>query len=108
MTLGELIAVLERCDQKVVLHGFHRPHPYRGNYADVAFMLADNISVADMLADAKFVLGDTFTGYKGVKFTMDESTDVYLAERGCTGEALGPRLLDYILKEEASHAAHSL
>jgi hypothetical protein len=98
MTLGELIARLEKEDPALVLpEGFHEPHSYRGIYADLAFEPAQNISVASMLACAREALGNTYQGYKGGDFVMNEYVDVYLARYSECGEQIGPRLLEYMI-----------
>lgn len=100
VTLGELIQALERCDpDKIVRHGFGRPHSYRGYYEQLAFEPMGNRAVVEILADAKAALGATFMGYKGGEYRMDDWTDVWLANYGECGETIGPVLLDYMLKE---------
>ena len=102
MTLGDLIARLKEADpSRVVPHGFHKPHSYRGFYDELAFKPKDNITVADMLSAAEFALNQTFDGYKGGEFTMNEYTPVWLADYGDRGEQLGARLLEYMLTEGA-------
>ena len=50
MTLGELIAELEKHDPETVLpNGFGAPDSYRGVYAEVAFAPRQNVSVREML-----------------------------------------------------------
>jgi hypothetical protein len=83
VTLAELIARLEAANpQQVVTRGFDSPHSYRGDYMDLAFEPATDITVGDMLDAARSALGETFTGYKGGDFTMDGYTDCWLAEYG--------------------------
>lgn len=99
MNLGELIRALEAVeDQDAVLKfGFNNPHSYRGDYYDLAFEPAQNVTVASMLACAKAAVGETYRGYKGGDFTMSEWTSVHLSEWGDTGESIGPFLLRYML-----------
>lgn len=98
MTLAELIAALEAENPaKVLPHGFTRPHSYRGDYMDLSFEPASNITVAAMLADARSALGATFHGYKGGEYEMREYTDCWLAEYGRCGETIGPLLLKLML-----------
>lgn len=86
MMLKDVIRILEREDQeKIVKNGFGVPHSYRGYYDSLAFEPKENVSVADMLKDAKQSMGKTFTGWKGGEFVMDERTDVYIAEIGHCG-----------------------
>lgn len=103
MTLGELIEFLAKRDHAHVPPvGFEHPHSYRGIYSELAFEPARGISIGDMLASAKSALGKTFTGYKGGSFTMGEHSDCYLANYGCSGEAIGVVLLGYMCGEHQS------
>jgi len=53
-----------------------------------------------MLAYAREALGSTYMGYRGGEFTMDEHTDVWIAEYGdSAGDLIGPTLLCYMLGE---------
>lgn len=84
MRLGELISLLERMPQDMVVeNGFGGPHSYRGYYERVAFSPALNVTVASMLAHATSALGKTFQGYKGGDYVMDEHTLCHVAEYGC-------------------------
>lgn len=101
MTLQSLIEALERAPaDRVVPFGFGRPHSYRGFYDELAFEPKENVTVGEMLADAKSAVGRTFQGYKGGDYTMDGWTHVWLAEYGCSGEGIGPTLLRYMLGTE--------
>jgi hypothetical protein len=107
MTLAELITALEAEDpRKVVPHGFTDPHSWRGDYMDLAFEPASNVTVGAMLADARSALGAVFHGYKGGEYTMEEYTSCWLAEYGNgDGETIGPLLLKLMLAAgEAPHA----
>lgn len=98
MTLGELIDTLELADPALVLPlGFGNPHSYRGYYDELAFEPKEHVTVSEMLADARSAIARVYTGWKGGEFQMDENTDVWLAEVGCTGETLGPILLRFML-----------
>lgn len=100
MMLEDLIKMLEAEDpRKVVPYGFTNPHSYRGYYMDLAFEPASNVTVADMLEDARSALGTTYTGYKGGEFTMTEYSDCWLSEEGRSGgETIGPLLMELILR----------
>ncbi len=98
MTLIDLIQTLEQYPpDKVVPHGFGRPHSYRGYYDQLAFEPMQNVTVGAMLADAKSALGQTFQGYKGGDYEMGEWTEVWLAHYGQCGEGIGPTLLRYMM-----------
>ena len=100
MMLRELIAKLKGHDPaKVVRLGFRNPHSYRGDYHSLAFEPAENVPVGEMLQCAQRALGETYTGYKGGRFTMYDLTGVYLAKPGHEGEELGPLLLGYMLND---------
>jgi hypothetical protein len=100
MTLGGLIDRLARDDQeKVVRLGLGIPHSYRGDYAQLAFTPQDHVRVGLMLRRAKSALGVTFEGWKGGEYRMDEYVQCYLAEQGECGEQIGPRLLEYMLRD---------
>lgn len=103
MTLGELIAFLEKRDpeQKVPL-GFGNPHSYRGYYDELAFEIQADTTVGEMLEAAREALGTTYTGWKGGDFTMGEYTPVWLAEEGTMnpGETIGELLLRSMLGED--------
>jgi len=97
MNLKELIDFLEACDpDHKPLVGFARPHSYRGDYAQIAFEPARDVTVREMLDDAKAAHGKTFSGYKGGEYKMDDYSDCYIANRGCCGEEIGPVLLGYM------------
>jgi hypothetical protein len=106
MTLGELIARLEAANpNQVVHHGFTNPHSYRGDYMDLAFEPAANITVADMLAAARSALGTTFQGWKGGDFTMTDHTWCWLSQEGdASGETISALLLDFMLAPPAPAA----
>lgn len=101
MTLAELITALEAADpDRVVPHGFTNPHSYRGYYDELAFEPAANVTVADMLDDARSALGSTYEGWKGGDFTMRGHTDCWLSEEGrASGDTISALLLQLMLAE---------
>ena len=105
MILKDVISYLESKDPSIVLpHGFAHPHSYRGYYECLAFEPAENVTVGTMLSNARRALNATYEGYKGGSFTMDEYTDVYLAQYGNTGETLSMLTIDamFYLAERAA------
>jgi hypothetical protein len=98
--LGGIIARLEQEDPARVLPiGFANPHSYRGDYSDLAFEPVRDIKIGDMLAAARSALGTTFEGYKGGDNTMDEHTDCWISEHGCSSDnKIGPLLLELMLR----------
>lgn len=100
MTLGQLIARLEKADpNRTVPLGFGRPHSYRGYYDELAFDPVMNTTVGAMLKAAKSALGTIYPGWKGGEYKMESFTEVWLAKIGECGESIGPVLLDYMLGE---------
>ena len=100
LNLGSLISILEQENpDKVVRNGFRNPHSYRGYYECLAFEPAKDITVREMLVDAKYALNRAFTGYKGGCYRMNEYTDVYIALYGNTGDEMGRMLLNYMLND---------
>lgn len=101
MTLAELITALEAADpDQTVRHGFANPHSYRGDYMDLAFEHAPNVTVASMLEAARSALGTTYQGYKGGDFTMSGHTWCWLSMQGdASGETISALLLELILAD---------
>lgn len=99
LSLGELIGRLEAAHPaRLIPLGFRKPHSYRGYYHDLAFEVARDITVAEMLTAARSALGATFQGWKGGDYTMGDYTSCWLVtERGDCGETLGAVLLDLLL-----------
>lgn len=98
MTLDELITALETEDPDLVLPpGFGNPDSYRGYYEQLAFKPIANVTVGQMLADARRAHGSTYEGWKGGEYTMNGYTDCWIAERGHLGEEIGPILLTLLL-----------
>lgn len=83
MNLRTLIERLERLPADLVFpHGFGAAHSYRGYYEQLAFTPKDNVTVAEMLAEARKADGSTHHGWKGGQYTMDLDTPVHVAESG--------------------------
>lgn len=103
--LGELIDRLaaEPDQDRHVPIGFTYPHSYRGDYMDLAFEVAYDVPIREMLADARSALGSTFQGWKGGYYTMGQHTDVWLVtEEGTSnGESLGAIMLSLLLAQPA-------
>lgn len=94
LTLGELVEVLFDLPDHDIPIEFDdgstpgRLHSYRGYYQDLAFSTGATGNVGDVLEDAQDAIGETFTGYKGGDFRMDETTPLWRAESGETGDAI--------------------
>ncbi len=89
MTLGKLIAWLEKQDAKLVVKdGFGFPHSDRGDYAELAFSPLPTAKIGNMLKHAKSAVNATFTGWKGGEFKMIGCTSVYIGKDGECGEEI--------------------
>lgn len=101
--LQDLIAFLEsQPASKIVRFGFSEPMSYRGYYDELAFRPAENVTIGSMLENARSALGQTFEGYKGGSYKMDEYTDCWIAEYGESGgDKIGPTLMKYWASEPA-------
>ena len=107
LTLGELIAKLtpivenqkERINNNLeeadVIYDFGYFHPtqidsWRGSYCELALNYKD-YTAANLLKSSKFLkllinaVNDTFQGYKGGDFTMNEDTPIWVANYGQSG-----------------------
>ena len=101
MTLGEMIAQILACPHSRPLKiGLGKPHSYRGSYVNLAFELVVDTSVVAMHKSAEECIGRMFGGWKGGEFTMDKSSQVYVAWRGDCGVELTPEFLAMILAGE--------
>lgn len=63
------------------------PHSYRGYYEDLSFEPEDSpeLKVGAFLKICRDALGQTFEGYKGGDFVMDESTVLWASPYGSSG-----------------------
>lgn len=101
MYLKDLIAKLETADpSKICCKGFNNPHSWRGSYDELAFEPAENVTVGEMLRDARAAIDATYSGYKGGEFTMREWTEVHVSNYGSSHDFMGEMLLDYMLGEQ--------
>jgi len=104
LTLGEVITALSAHDPATRLKvGFRHPHSWRGDYSELAFEVAENVTVGEMLEAAQFALGTSFQGWKGGNYPMDENSFVWLVrEEGTSdGETVGMLLLSLMLANVA-------
>jgi hypothetical protein len=99
MTLGKMIAALEKMPADAMIDGIRHPHSYRGYYSDLAFERAKGkTSVADALAMCKGAMGQDFTGYKGGDYVMGALTPLWMAYYGSTGDKIMDILPDGIIE----------
>lgn len=89
LTLGKLIAELEKMPTDTSLPYLMDPHSYRGYYEDLAFELWPGTTTAgELLAICNYADGRRFSGYKGGEFKMHCDTPLWVADYGCCGEKL--------------------
>ena len=89
MTLGHLITWLEQQDPSLTVEdGFGSPLSDRGDYSDLAFDPMPHAKLGEMLRHARSAVDETFPGWKGGEFTMNEWTDVHIGEYGTCGEEI--------------------
>lgn len=96
LTLGEAIKQLR------ALHPGHRvtfdyderitpgdAESYRGYYEDLALEPSESpVDVSSFLSVLESALGETFMGYKGGDYVMDEDTPLWAAKYGSCGRAI--------------------
>lgn len=83
VTLGSLIETLSKCPpDRVVGRGFGRANSYRGDYSQIAFEPAVDVTVESMLTHARMAVGMVFAGYKGGVYRMSEDTECFIAKWG--------------------------
>lgn len=84
MILEHFIDILKTLPQNRELHhGLTNPHSYRGFYEDIAFEPTNTpTSVADVLAVAQSVIGQTYEGWKGGSYTMTIGCLIHLTFEG--------------------------
>lgn len=89
MTLGTLLKSLGDMRDHDLVEGLKNSHSYRGYYEDLAFEPAgEAMNVCDLIVICRSAMGKTFEGYKGGEYKMDETTPVWIAERGESGKKL--------------------
>ena len=104
MTLKELIKWLKKQDaEMVVKDGFSSPHSDRGDYEDLAFTPESEAKIGDMLMHATSALNNTFRGWKGGDFKMDDYTNVHIGEYGDCGEEITSTHFKYWLITGSNH-----
>ncbi len=89
LTLGALIAELEKMPADAQVANLRDPDSYRGYYSDLYFERHDGTRpAAELLAECKAAMGQVFTGYKGGDFVMGALTPLWIATYGCCGQKL--------------------
>jgi len=96
ITLGTLRVALSKAEPNATVklggvnEGFpSEPMSYRGYYEDISFEPGPaKVDAASFLARVNDIIGSTFIGYKGGKYVMDESTPIWVAHYGSSGNAV--------------------
>jgi len=112
LTLGQLIEKVEAIakngyklsdgSEPTVRYDFEYLFPtaidsWRGSYAELALNFESNgeeLPVSKFIELLKSAVGKTFEGYKGGDFTMDESTPIWVANCGNSGNTAVVDVLD--------------
>ena len=83
LTLGGLIAILEKMPADLHISGLGEVSSYRGYYTDLAFDPDDAPKlVPTLLHECKEAMGQPFQGYKGGTFYMCANTPLWVARYG--------------------------
>lgn len=103
ISLGEIIEAFAKIPRDRILPiGLHKPHSFRGDYADLAFEPAYDVSAGDVLDTLQSCIGQAFEGYKGGHYTMDENSWCFISEYGTSaGDRIGPILLHFLTSQAA-------
>jgi hypothetical protein len=89
LTLGTLIAALEKTPADARVANLRDAHSYRGYYRDLAFERNSGTrSAAELLVECEAAMGKVFEGYKGGNYVMDARTLLWVAHWGDCGEML--------------------
>ncbi len=86
MTLGLLVERLSALPPEAMVPGLTNAHSYRGYYSDLAFEPAPEMKAGELLDVVKGCVGQTYTGWKGGDFFMDEDAPVWLSTEGHSSE----------------------
>lgn len=87
LTLKQAIEALSKVDPATPVLFSHggapgTVHSYRGYYSDLAFSSVGASTVEAVLSDLRSALDNTYEGYKGGEFVMDEDTPLWVSEYG--------------------------
>lgn len=89
LTLGALIAALEKMPAGAQVANLRDPDSYRGRYSDLYFERYDGIRpAAELLAECRAAMGQVFAGYKGGEYVMGALTPIWVASYGNCGSKL--------------------
>lgn len=88
-TVGSLIEWCEAHESDVLDGVSEQVGSWRGDYYEVAIEPGDGVTGRSLGSVLRARLGTKMTGYKGGEFEISAYCDVYLAEWGSIGGALG-------------------
>lgn len=96
LTLGQAIEALEAVNPNYAVTFDYdenlspsAPHSYRGYYSDLSLEPSTaRANVSDVLTMLESARGQTFEGYKGGDFPMNDDTPLWAASYGTTGRAI--------------------
>lgn len=100
MTLKQYISLLEKRDpNKKVPIGLGNPHPWRGNYGELAFEPIEDITIGEMLIYAISAVNTTYQKHKGgeIKMTLDTAINVDYVDSYSDNTTLFSLLFSYML-----------
>lgn len=101
INLGELLKRLNQENPNNYLSfGLGYAHSNRGYYDEIGFEIVENVSIKEMKLLIKDVIGRTFTGYKGGKYTYNENTLINLSSYGNCGGKLNFYILNKMLQDQ--------
>lgn len=69
-------------------NGFDEAMSYRGYYSELGLNPCGQAKASEMLKVLESAVGETFAGYKGGEYTMNDSTECYLASYGSCGDQI--------------------
>ena len=79
---------------------FDYPHSYRGYYDDLSLNPnpKSKMPISDLITLIQSCVGQTYEGYKGGDYVMDELSEIYAAEYSCCGISLTTYIKDWLLE----------
>jgi len=104
MDISEVVDWLEDYQQKhpdaTTKFGWTEGGSYRGYYDEFSVEPSDSeVDIETMIGVLCDAIGQTFYGYKGGEYTMNESSEVYYAPYGNTGPIVSKALLRAIFED---------
>lgn len=84
----------------IVANGWYNSDSYRGYYQELAVEPADfPVTIETLINTLRDSIGETFQGYKGGEYMMEEDSTVFYASYGCTGPEITKAFLkNYVIE----------